>query len=126
MASLTQPSERRESLSGGKDQWHDSGVGSDDEDHTTQEEAAEKERLYRPADVESQVPPQPAPEPKVDAEYEVSARTKLIYLGVYFFFNLALTIYNKAVLGKVSWRHKMDNLKKLELIRGHSLLSRGY
>lgn len=122
MASLTQPSQPgqqappataqpavpelpRDSMSGagGREQWHDSGVGSDDEEHTTADEMIEKERLYRPQDVEAQIPALPVqPTRTVETEYEVSARTKLLYLGVYFFFNLALTIYNKAVLGKVS------------------------
>ncbi|MBE7181258.1 MAG: hypothetical protein INR71_08630, partial [Terriglobus roseus] len=101
MASLSQQLPA-DGLAGGKEQWHDSGVGSDDEDHQTQDElAAEKERLYRPNDVEAQLPPPPpaaVAKPDTGLEYEVSARTKLIYLGVYFFFNLALTIYNKAVL----------------------------
>lgn len=35
-------------------------------------------------------------------EYNVSTRTKLIYLAGYFALNLLLTIYNKAVLGGVS------------------------
>jgi hypothetical protein len=95
MASVPHTGDRRESF--GKEQWHDSGVGSDEE-----EDSVEKSRDFRPRDEESQVPlikdTKPVP---VDHEYEVSARTKLIYLGIYFFFNLALTIYNKAVLGKV-------------------------
>lgn len=36
------------------------------------------------------------------AEYLVATRTKLLYLAGYFALNLALTIYNKAVLGGVS------------------------
>lgn len=35
-------------------------------------------------------------------EYSVAAPVKLLYLGCYFALNLALTIYNKAVLQKVS------------------------
>ena len=35
------------------------------------------------------------------AEYLVATKTKLFYLAVYFALNLALTIYNKAVLGGV-------------------------
>lgn len=37
----------------------------------------------------------------VAAEYTVAARVKLFYLAGYFALNLALTIYNKAVLQKV-------------------------
>ena len=35
------------------------------------------------------------------SEYNVPTRTKIAYLGVYFLCNVFLTIYNKAVLGKV-------------------------
>ena len=35
------------------------------------------------------------------AEYSVPAKTKYIYLAVYFGLNLGLTLFNKAVLGKV-------------------------
>jgi len=37
----------------------------------------------------------------VAAEYTVAARVKLLYLAGYLALNLALTIYNKAVLQKV-------------------------
>lgn len=37
----------------------------------------------------------------VPTEYRVSTKRKLTYLATYFLFNLGLTIYNKAVLGKV-------------------------
>ena len=35
------------------------------------------------------------------AEYSVPATTKYSYLGLYFGLNLGLTLFNKAVLGKV-------------------------
>ena len=34
-------------------------------------------------------------------EYGVAAHTKYLYLGLYFALNLIITLYNKAVLGKV-------------------------
>jgi hypothetical protein len=37
-----------------------------------------------------------------DTEYGIPTGTKLAYLSVYFLLNVTLTIYNKAVLGKVS------------------------
>jgi hypothetical protein len=37
-----------------------------------------------------------------ETEYQVPTEKKLAYLSVYFFLNVSLTIYNKAVLGKVS------------------------
>jgi hypothetical protein len=38
---------------------------------------------------------------KAETEYNVPAATKVAYLSVYFLLNVSLTIYNKAVLGKV-------------------------
>lgn len=35
------------------------------------------------------------------AEYYVPLRTKYLYLSLYFALNVALTIYNKVILGKV-------------------------
>ena len=35
------------------------------------------------------------------AEHEISFRSKIVYLSAYFVLNLALTLSNKAVLGKV-------------------------
>ena len=35
------------------------------------------------------------------AEYKVPARVKYTYLGLYFGLNLGLTLFNKAILGKV-------------------------
>ena len=34
-------------------------------------------------------------------EYGIATKTKYLYLALYFAFNLTLTLYNKAVLGKV-------------------------
>jgi hypothetical protein len=45
--------------------------------------------------------PSPAPKVRVDTEYNVSTGRKFAFLSVYFLCNVALTIYNKAVLGKV-------------------------
>lgn len=39
--------------------------------------------------------------PKLESEYSVPLTTKFAYLSVYFLCNVGLTIYNKAVLGKV-------------------------
>jgi hypothetical protein len=38
---------------------------------------------------------------QTESEYEVPTEKKLVYLCVYFLLNVSLTIYNKAVLGKV-------------------------
>lgn len=42
-----------------------------------------------------------SPTPRLDSEYRVPAARKFAFLGVYFLCNVSLTIYNKAVLGKV-------------------------
>lgn len=42
------------------------------------------------------------------AEYEIPTSTKYGYLSLYFALNLALTIYNKAVLGKVRQTLRSD------------------
>ena len=39
------------------------------------------------------------------AEYRIPTKTKYLYLAIYFILNLALTIYNKYVLGKVCKAH---------------------
>lgn len=63
-----------------------------------------KELLGRDmADLEAQDVALPKEEPTQQAhEYQVPLRTKLQYLAAYFLFNLGLTFYNKAVLGRVS------------------------
>jgi len=91
-----------------KDQFHDSGVGSDDEDMG--DDSTDRKNLLVKDDVEAQPPTRPSkpthgrsPSQGGGAsEFNTSAKTKLMYLAVYFFFNLALTLYNKFVLGKVS------------------------
>jgi hypothetical protein len=61
---------------------------------------------------EAQSPARPAPgsswlgsprlgSPRLDSEYRVPSTTKLGYLATYFLCNVSLTLYNKAVLGKV-------------------------
>ena len=54
-------------------------------------------------DVEAQqhVPLKETESGRQGAEYSVPARTKYIYLALYFGLNLGLTLFNKAVLGKV-------------------------
>jgi len=41
------------------------------------------------------------PPARAESEYNVPTGTKVAYLSVYFLLNVLLTIYNKAVLGKV-------------------------
>lgn len=44
----------------------------------------------------------------LDHEYSVPSTVKFAWLGTYFFFSLALTLYNKAVLGMVSLDSRVD------------------
>lgn len=64
--------------------------GTENSDSDSSEALLKEER-----DLEAQ--PRPAPA----LENNVTLRSKLLFLGAWFFFNLALTISNKAVLGKV-------------------------
>lgn len=86
------------------------GIVDDDgysSDSTITQHLLQKEKggdMSSPDDVESQ-----KPYPTKDttsgshaAEYSVPARTKYLYLGLYFGLNLSLTLFNKAVLGKAS------------------------
>lgn len=56
-------------------------------------------------DIEAQPPRSPTESEvgsgKHAAEYRVPTRTKYMYLGIYFGLNLGLTLFNKAILGKV-------------------------
>lgn len=106
---------------GAKERWLDSGLGSDTEDDEEQNIDATDRLLSKESDtlqdLEAQSPV-PAPAGPVNAEYRVPTRTKLAYLGGYFFLNLALTIYNKAVLGKVRER-KSTRTKRAGLECGY-------
>lgn len=90
-----------------------------DEERLSLEAPSIADELLKPEiDVEAQQQTQ-AP-----VEHFVSTRTKLIYLAVYFVLNLALTLSNKAVLGKVRhWRLLLviiaDFLRRLH-IHGYS------
>lgn len=56
-------------------------------------------------DVEAQVKTQPSPpgSPGMVSEYRVSTWTKLGHLALYFLCNVALTLYNKMILGTVDY-----------------------
>ena len=71
---------------------------------------AEKEKSYRMAgseDLESQRSRdnKESTSGQHAAEYNVPAKQKYFFLGLYFALNLSLTLFNKAVLGKVSLVH---------------------
>jgi len=84
------------------------GVDSEEDDSQIDmtEEYTEKEQLLPQEwkDIEAQpilLSPDAPPSPTAPAEYRVPARTKYLYLALYFGLNLTLTLFNKAVLGKV-------------------------
>lgn len=59
---------------------------------------------FKGSDIESQLKDEKGPQlltPRLDSEYRVPTTKKFAYLAVYFLCNVSLTIYNKAVLGKV-------------------------
>lgn len=74
----------------------DSGYHSPDD-----EVKVEKEGLLAPETKDVEKGHLPPPALPVDDEYTVSTRKKLLALAGYFFCNVGLTIYNKAVLGSV-------------------------
>lgn len=86
--------------------YEEGAFGPDAEDEA--EVFSEKHAmLNKVEDIEAaHIPPSPtvseAASGKHAAEYRVAPRTKYMYLGVYFGLNLALTLFNKAILGRVS------------------------
>jgi hypothetical protein len=80
---------------------------SESEDTVIDDEImSEKSLSNSMADLEAQQPilstEKSSPSP-LAMEYRVPARKKLLYLGGYFLLNLSLTLYNKALLGNVSF-----------------------
>ena len=62
----------------------------------------DKETLIIKSDVEAQTRQAQAQSTATIApEYQIPTNTKYLYLALYFGLNLTLTLYNKAVLGKV-------------------------
>ena len=87
-----------------KSPYHDSSYGSEDERANSQDSRMEKETLDTKSDVEAQNRHDRAHSTATIApEYQIPTRTKYLYLALYFGLNLTLTLYNKAVLGKVRW-----------------------
>ena len=85
-----------------KSPYHDSSYGSEDERNNSQDSSMEKETLVIKSDVEAQARHVRAQSTATIApEYQIPTRTKYLYLALYFALNLTLTLYNKAVLGKV-------------------------
>lgn len=85
-----------------KSPYHDSSYGSEDERTNSQDSKMEKENLIVKSDIEAQSRLARAQStPNVAPEYQIPTSTKYLYLALYFGLNLTLTLYNKAVLGKV-------------------------
>lgn len=85
-----------------KSPYHDSSYGSGDERTNSQDSRMEKETLIIKSDVEAQTRRARAQSTATVApEYQIPTSTKYLYLALYFGLNLSLTLYNKAVLGKV-------------------------
>ena len=83
-------------------------VMSDDDGYSSEatvtQQLLSKERgfgMRNSEDLESQKPLKEQASGKHGAEYSVPPVTKYSYLGLYFGLNLGLTLFNKAVLGKV-------------------------
>ena len=85
-----------------KSPYHDSSYGSEDERTNSQDSRIEKETLLIKTDVEAQTRHARTQSTTSAApEYQIPTTTKYLYLALYFGLNLTLTLYNKAVLGKV-------------------------
>ena len=82
--------------------YHDSSYGSEDERTNSSDSRVEKETLLVKGDIEAQGRQAKAQSTaSIAPEYQIPTRTKYLYLALYFGLNLTLTLYNKAVLGKV-------------------------
>ena len=85
-----------------KSPYNDSSYGSEDERASSQESKFERETLIIKSDVEAQSRhAQTQSTTTIAPEYQIPTSTKYFYLALYFGLNLTLTLYNKAVLGKV-------------------------
>lgn len=84
-----------------KSPYHDSSYGSEDE-RTNSQDSRMEETLIIKSDVEAQNRhARTQSTASIAPEYQIPTSTKYFYLALYFGLNLTLTLYNKAVLGKV-------------------------
>lgn len=94
-----------------KSPYHDSSYGSEDERNNSQDSRMEKETLIIKSDVEAQTRhARTQSTATIAPEYQIPTSTKYLYLALYFGLNLTLTLYNKAVLGKVRqpWHSRLS------------------
>lgn len=82
-----------------KSPYHDSSYGSEVEPLYSLDSTMEKP-IIAGQDVEAQHSPVRATS-TIAPEYQIPTSTKSFYLALYFGLNLTLTLYNKAVLGRV-------------------------
>ena len=89
-----------------KNPYYDSSYGSEDERTNSQDSRIEKDSLILKNDIEAQNQQAKAQTSaaSIAPEYQIPTSTKYLYLALYFGLNLTLTLYNKAVLGKVRSR----------------------
>lgn len=74
------------------------------------QEEQEREIKTGPFDVEQDAGrPEPPKDQNLDHEYSIPSTVKFAWLGTYFFFSLLLTLYNKLVLGMVSWQNNIGS-----------------
>lgn len=55
---------------------------------------------------------EPSRDQNLDHEYSIPSTIKFTWLGTYFFFSLLLTLYNKLVLGMVSYFIKKSSRER--------------
>ena len=85
-----------------KSPYYDSSYVSEDGRTNSQDSRMDKETLIIKSDVEAQNRHARTQSIATNApEYHIPTSTKYLYLALYFGLNLTLTLYNKAVLGKV-------------------------
>jgi hypothetical protein len=100
-----------------RQEWNASRTGSprdsDSEITLLGDEMADQSLKKSIDDIESQsFSVKDAGSSPVAAEYRVTTRKKMTYLGVYFLLNLGLTLYNKALLGNVGSQILMMYLRE--------------
>lgn len=89
-------------------EWNNSSTNSESDDTLLDDEMT-YQNLHKVEDIESQPIlkaeyKDKTPSSPTAVEYGIPTQKKLIYLSVYFGLNLGLTLYNKALLGNVSFQ----------------------
>jgi hypothetical protein len=111
-------------------EWNDSSTNSESDD-TLLDEELNYQSLHKMEDIESQPIlndgyKDKTPTLPVATEYGIPTQKKLIYLSVYFGLNLGLTLYNKALLGNVSFQIVIIIKAIIQINASHSSISLGF